>query len=87
MTVTEGADVFIPCSFRGVIAEPVWIINGEFHDITNPPPKHTYNSGWIISDVDLSMSLSSYVCILDLTSGEYLMSTTGFLIVTNTTGI
>ena len=71
----------MPCEFTGVRAYPLWKRNRMFFDRHNPPPYHSLNSsGLIISDVNLSMNMSSYSCYLDLFAGAR-ESTVGFITV------
>ena len=85
VTVSEGADAFFPCSYLGTSGVPSWKINNKVF-VTSPlPSRHLYNgSGLVVSNVDLSLNMSSYSCFFTVyINGEFMdiKSNTGFLII------
>ena len=85
VTVAEGKDAFFPCSYLGTNRSPSWTINSHIFLISSLPPKHSYNgSGLIVSNVDLSLNMSSYSCSIVLVTRGRLNNTksnTGFLLI------
>ena len=83
VTAVVGSDVFFPCEYSGVTAQPLWRRDGvTFDPQHDPPPKHSPNeTGLVISDVDVSMNMTRYSCFLDLFLRGYYESSPGYITV------
>ena len=85
VTVTEGVDAFFPCTYYGTNRSPHWKINSSIYSISDLPPRHLYNgSGLVISNVDLSLNMTSYSCFIEVIArGEFIdiESNIGFLLI------
>ena len=86
VTVVERTDAFFACSYRGIRGVPSWRIDNIPFVISTLPPKHSYNgSGLVVSNVDLSLNMTSYACFFTVHIGrgqfKAIQSETGFLII------
>ena len=86
VTVVESTDAFFACSYTGTSDVPSWKIAGIIFVTSALPPKHSYNgSGLVVSNVDLSLNMSSYACFFSeyIGRGRFrdIESNTGFLII------
>ena len=86
MTVFEGMDAFFPCYYHGTSGIPTWRIGKtEFATSALPPPYFYNGSGLVVSNVDLSLNMTSYSCFFSVYvgGGQFMdiNSSTGFLII------
>ena len=87
VTVTEGMDAFFACTYVGTSGVPSWRIANHVFAINALPPRHLFNgSGLIVSNVDMSMNMTSYSCLFSVYIGEgrfrTMESNSGFLFIT-----
>ena len=84
VTVFEGMDAFFPCYYHGTSGIPTWRIANHEFATSALPPRYFYNgSGLVVSNVDLSLNMTSYSCFFIVygTEGQFvdIESTTGYL--------
>ena len=85
VTLAAGMDAFFACTYLGTSGVPDWRISNNVFVASALPPRHLYNgSGLVVSNVDLSLNMSSYSCLFPVFNGREftdIESTIGYLLI------